>query len=412
MLDRNPSNEMRISFISQFSYILLLSINIVCAVAANAAPVEGRSTDSKAQSNFKSGRSSPSTSNSSKTEKTQISANELDSARELVAGRLFTRAANLIASLKKRDPNNTQVLIVSGELFEARGQLDEAARDFARAAELNAADPVPMVSLSRLSLKQLELENSLSYAQQAVACDPTNLPARVAFIDVLLACDQTGEAERHLKFIAQNDRGKPEIERLAYRLALKKGDYSAARIHLANSKAAQSSLAEHYVSGIGSSAIGSSIGLAKSRFLDEAPITAANPDLANTDGGLTLMPRSGTVYSFDESDLLEAMGDYAGARKILETTVNADPDSFEGKIKLARLLESHFHDYDGALNYFEDALKMDPLSATAMAGRDRCQAKRRNLSLQLKIALREFWAQIKADSERDQRHTHGANKTK
>lgn len=266
----------------------------------------------------------------------------------------YTQAEAAISKLLKERPDDLALRLLYGDLLEKIGHFDEAETEYSRAAEIDASDPVPTVNLARISLKQLELERSLSYAQQSVARDPSYLPARLTYIEVLLACDQTAEAERQLKFIPEKEKNQPDVAILAYRLALKKGDYSGAHRYLMLARNAKSS-------GNGAQVE-----------------TSSTPE----------------KLSIEEADLLDTLGKYDAARKILEAIVENDPESFEAKLKLARFLELRYHDYEGALRQFEDALRMDPLSATAIAGKERCQSKRRNIALQIKIYLREIWGQL------------------
>jgi tetratricopeptide (TPR) repeat protein len=131
---------------------------------------------------------------------------------------------------------------------------------------------------------------------------------------------------------------------LWYRLAMKKGDFAAANDHL-----------------------------------NKAIAVSAEP--GKSDDGLL----------FDKSDLMQTIGDYDTAKKDLEQIIAKEPNGLTARLRLARLLESQFHDYQGALEQYNEALRIDPLSAAAIAGKERCQTKGRNIALQLKMSLREAW---------------------
>lgn len=294
-----------------------------------------------------------------------------EKAKSLVSAHRFSQAEHLLSELCSAHPDDVRVHMLFGELLEALGRMDEASKEFARVAELDPSDPIATINLAKISLKQLELESSLTYAQQAVARDPSFLSARTTLIETLIACDQTGEAERQLKYISEKDRGKRSVQKLAYKLALKKGDYNGAHHFLMNINQA-----EH---------------LEGAQKTDHSALEKSGPGNNTAEEEST----AGSISVLEEIELLETLGKYSEARKKLETIVSAesDSDTFAARLKLARLLESKFHDYDEALNNFNEALEIDPLSATAIAGRDRCTAKRRNLALQLKIWLREFWTQ-------------------
>jgi tetratricopeptide (TPR) repeat protein len=273
-------------------------------------------------------------------------AKEVNAAHALIKEHRYTQADALLSTLEKAYPTDPELPMVRGNLLREIGQVDRAIHEFARAAELAPSDPFPLIALADLSLKQMELEQSLTYAQQAVASDPSCLPARVELVDVLLQCGQTAEAERQLKCIPEESKQDPSVEQLAYRLSLKKGDLSSARSHLKKTM----------------------IGSNKNK------------------GSLNLR--------LEESDLLETMGDNKAARSELEKIIQDDPDSLSARLRLARLLEKQYHDYSAALVNYKEALRIDPLSAQAIAGNERCLLKRRNIALQLKMALREFWSKF------------------
>lgn len=271
--------------------------------------------------------------------------NAIDSVRRLVDEHHYKQAEALLADLSIRFPGNMELSMLRGKLLKQTGRVSEASSVFADAAQLDPQSPFPLIELAQLSLKQLDFDTSLSYAQQAVARDPSCLSARITLIDVLLACEQTAEAERQLKCLPEQFKDKAELELLAYRLSQKKGDLFGASNHLHRA-----------------------IAVSKNH----------------------LEPR----LKLEECDLLESMSDYQGCRRVLEEIIAANPDTLESRLRLARLLETHYHDFAGAFLQYEEALRLDPLSAPALAGRERCRVKRRNLALAIKVALRDFCSGI------------------
>lgn len=270
---------------------------------------------------------------------------ETDTARRLIKEHRYKQAETLVSTLLKNSPDDADLHMIQGELLREKGQIDNATSAYARAAELSPSNPYPLIALSELSLRQLELELSLTYAQQAVASDPDCLEARLTLVDVLLQCEQTAEAERQLKYFPEESKGRPEVEILAYRLNQKKGDFVSARKHLM------------------------------------AAISASDKE-------------TNLQLRLEACDLLQTLGEYTESKRELEKIIAANPNSLEAHLRLARLLETQFHDYPGALGQYDEALKLDPLSAAAISGNERCKLKRRNIALALKIALREFceWA--------------------
>lgn len=267
-----------------------------------------------------------------------------ESVRSLISQRRYKQAESVISDLLRKDPQQADWHVLHGELLRQTGQLEESADEFARAAELSASNPVPLICLAELSMKQLNQDLSLSYAQQAVARDPSCLPARICLIDTLLQCEQTGEADRQFKCLPAKFHTDYKFELLAYRICLKKGDLFGASNHLRRA------------------------------------IKANPPDSFE--------------LKMEESDLLQNMADYESCKSALENMILTNPDSLSCRLRLARLLETQFHDYASALHQYNEAVRLDPLSAPALAGRDRCQRKRRNIALQLKVSLRAFFAEL------------------
>ncbi len=267
---------------------------------------------------------------------------DLEKARALIKEHRYSQAESLISELEKKSPQLAQVHMIKGELYIKSGQPDRAVAEFEQAAKLSSSDPYPLICLAQLSLQQLDLDSSLDFARQALKRNPECIDARITLVDALLQSEQTAEAERQLKSFYGKEKGRSELELLAFRLNKKKGDYVTALNHL--SKA------------------------------------------------LSSLPGENIELQLEECELLQMLGDYDNARNKLEQITIKNPDSIQARLKLARFLESHFHDYSSALMQYTKALKLDPLNATAISGQERCRTKKRNLALQIKLALRELFA--------------------
>lgn len=278
------------------------------------------------------------------------SAFSLDSVLKLIKEHHYKQAENSLTRMLNEKPDDANVQQTYGLLLRETGQIDKAMASYARAAELDSSSEVPLIALSELALKQLDLDSSLSYAQQAVACNPHSIAARTALIEALLQSEQTSEAERQMKYIPEKDLKTPYMEMLQYRLMQKKGDFLSARRHL-------------------------------------------QAALDSTGNEVTVSLR------LEQCELLETLGENTAAKHELEKILVGDPDLLDARLKLARLLETQFHDYAAALQNYNEALKIDPLSAAAIAGVERCQTKRQNLALQLKIYLRDFLNWVDAQSQ-------------
>src|SRR6185369_3131095 len=106
---------------------------------------------------------------------------ELKSARDFMKGHRLSRAEALLKPLAEKYPDDADLAMVYGTLLRELGQFGLASKEFARAALLAPADPFPLIGLAQLIVKQMELEPSLVYAQQAIARNPACLPARLEY---------------------------------------------------------------------------------------------------------------------------------------------------------------------------------------------------------------------------------------
>lgn len=277
----------------------------------------------------------------------ELASEEIRQAQTYLDEHRYKNAEALLSKLLESAPRAFDVRLLSARLFRETGQLEKASDEYAKAAELDEENLEPLLALAEISLQEMQLDLGLSYAQQAVSRDPSSSRARFILIDALLRCDRSGEAERQIKLLPKESSGSFEYESLAYRLSLKKGDLFGARNHL--QRAIQ----------------------------------------ANRGKSLKLI--------LEEAELMQSMSEFARAKEILTRIVSEHPDYLEARLQLARLLESQFHDYAQSLVNYEEALRQDPLSVQAAAGKERCSLKRRNIALQLKTALREWWQSISQD---------------
>lgn len=272
---------------------------------------------------------------------------DLSTLNKLIKEHKFILAEDEIQNLLKSHPGIPEAHYAYGNLLRTTGQIDQAKDEFNRARELDPKDTKPLVALAEICLNNMELDQSMSYAQKAIALDPDSLNARAVLIAILLKSERTNEAERQLHSLLQEKKPTPELDFLAYKLNLQKGAYRKAR---------------YYLEAI----------LAKSD--NQTP---------------ELLLELAKVYA--------ATGDYEKSRDTLELLTSTNPLLNEARLRLAHSLEGHFHNYQAAQEQYKEVLRMDPLSIEAIAGIQRCQNRQRNIALRLKTALREELSKLFPD---------------
>lgn len=263
----------------------------------------------------------------------------LTTLEKLIKERRFILAEDEVQKLLRQEPDNSAVHYAYGELLLITGQLDLASYEFKRANELSAKDPKPLIALCNLALQNLELNDALSYARRAVAANPASLQAKIALISALLKGEQTSAAEHEFSYLAKNDLDNPDIALLAYKLNLQKGDYQEAKQYLET---------------------------ALNKYDTQTP-----------------------ELLLDLADIYAVTGNYKKEKEILESINTANPFHSEARLKLARNLEFHSRDYHAAEEEYSEVLRLDPISAAATDGIERCRVKQNNIALRLKSAIRE-----------------------
>lgn len=258
----------------------------------------------------------------------------------LVADKKYNQALAEAGRLSHEKAADPKFHLVYAELLLKTGNQAAAIRELTLASRLSPGDPGPLILLSDLYLDNLELEQSLDCASRAVSIAPRNAAARIAYVRALLKSDQTGEAERQLKWVLHRQAGGSQVQLLAFELARKKKDYPAARQALAAVMASSS-----------------------------------NPS---------------TELSLSLAELLEESGDYGGAVACLEQLMKQRPDAPEPRLRLARILEVYFQDFDRAAVLYgkEDRVR----SAEALAGVERCRRKQRDVAWRWKLHLHRLFS--------------------
>jgi len=179
----------------------------------------------------------------------------------------------------------------------------------------------------------------MKYARQALKVNPQSTYARNVLVTALLQSDRLSEAQAELAVALKKNDRNPSAWHLASQIQAKKGDFNAAR-----------------------------------KYLESA--VSLNPE--NTDWTLELCR------------ILESSGDAQSSRKYLEHVISLKPEAIDARLRLARNTEFFAHDYDSATRLYRTTLRLDPANAQAIAGIDRCNGKKNNIALRMKLALQSF----------------------
>ncbi|MBY0356686.1 MAG: tetratricopeptide repeat protein [Candidatus Obscuribacterales bacterium] len=260
--------------------------------------------------------------------------------KRLVQERKFIQAEDEAQKLLRTNSNNPEAHYAYGELLRASGQLDQASYEFNRVIELAPKDYRPQVALAEICLDNMELSAALDHAQRAVDIAPKSLAARIGLISVLLKSEQTSAAEHELNDLFRQNKNNNELVLLSYRLCRQKGDYQEAKRYL------QAVLSK---------------------------------------------PQSRTPSLLIElAQMYSATGEYDKEKTLLESIIDSYPLIPEARLRLARNLEAHGHNYKEAQAQYLEVLRIDPTSSAALAGLQRCSVKQNNVALRLKLLLRKL----------------------
>lgn len=260
--------------------------------------------------------------------------------KRLVQERKFIQAEDEAQKLLRLHANNPEAHYAYGELLRASGQLDQASYEFNRVIELAGKDYRPHVALAEICLDNMELSTALDHAQKSVAIAPKSLAARVSLISVLLKSEQTSAAEQELNELFRQNKNNSELFLLSYRLCRQKGDHQEAKRYL------QAVLSK---------------------------------------------PQNRTPSLLIElAEMYSATAEYDKEKTLLESIVDSYPLIPEARLRLARNLEVHEHNYKEAQAQYLEVLRIDPTSSIALAGLQRCSVKQNNVALRLKLFLRKL----------------------
>ncbi len=251
----------------------------------------------------------------------------------------YVKATNLLDRMIAVSPSNPQLRIAGARLYRQMGLF---ARSMAEYKQLMKAYPnliEPVIALSQMYMEYLNLPQALSLARQAVSMDAAHREARIALCTALIASDYLKEAEDELTTLQKQSAGDPEVNYVAYKLYLKRGQLDKARHEL--------------------------------------------------EAALAIDPSNGQ-WLLDMSELCQLQGDYAEANRCLQRALDTDPSSVDKLNKMAIMQEYFFRDYDQAMDQYRKILEIDADSVTALAGLDRCKTKKNDIAGAFKYQIRNM----------------------
>ncbi len=261
----------------------------------------------------------------------------------LTKAQSYVKATNLFDRLIEADPNNPQLRLAGARLYRRMGMFARAMSEYKLLMKSDPNLVEPVIALSQMYMEYLNLPQSLTLARHAVSLKPNDKEARIALCTVLIASDYLKEAEEELGKLQKQGGSDADVNYVAYKLYLKHGLMGKARQQL--------------------------------------------------EAAMKLDPSNGP-WLLDLSELCEMQGDYAMANQCLQRALYADPLSVDKLSRMATLQEYFLQNYDQAIEQYKRILTIDPNSVTALAGLDRCKARKNDLAGILKIQIRALAARL------------------
>jgi tetratricopeptide (TPR) repeat protein len=241
-----------------------------------------------------------------------------------------------------QNPKQASVHLEYGKFLMNAGLIDRAISEFERAAQLDPNDSEPLIALAEIYSQNLDHDKAAVYAERALKIQPSSSSARIVLLTSLIQRDRIDQAERELNRLLTTNSRNPRVLQLAYMVKTRIGDFNEA-----------------------------------SKYLQEA---------------VRLQPGK-TDWVLELCRLLESNGQSDAAFSQLQTLLARNPNSLEARLRLARNLEFYRHDYDQAIIEYGRVLEIDGKSPVALAGVERCKAKKNNIALRLKQAMKSWFGQ-------------------
>jgi tetratricopeptide (TPR) repeat protein len=247
-----------------------------------------------------------------------------------------------------------------GKVLLAHEYRKEAAIAFAKAAELNPAEPRwPYFEATALELEQYDaVAPLLQRTVDLLGTSSPNLAPRMRLAEALLERGQLDQAEAQLKFVLERDPGEPRALLAMGQLAIARGQNAEARRDLERSRNYAPRVKRTHV--LLASVYGR---LGEKALADQANVRAQElPERFSWGDDLAAEVddvRTGRTAWLDQADLLTSLGRTTDSINLLRKTVNTYPDSARGWLSLGMVLqmENRLAESEFALR---KAIELDP----------------------------------------------------
>lgn len=127
------------------------------------------------------------------------------------------------------DPQSSEGHLLLGRLLADAGQTDEALEEYRTAARRAPGDVRPLLALARTSLDEGRVPQALLHARAAIRLAPGDKDAVLTLVTALIAEPGLDEAARTLSALSAKLPSDPDVAVIEGRLALARGNMSAAR---------------------------------------------------------------------------------------------------------------------------------------------------------------------------------------
>lgn len=283
----------------------------------------------------------------------------LEHAEYLARQGTFSSARDELKMLIGKYPNNVAIHLAAARFYRSIGAFGLAAKQYQKTIDLGADLSEPYLALAEICIANNDSQQALKYANKSLSLDSSSKRALVALITAQLNTGKFEQARKRLAGVLSGTVGSKDadLNYLAYRLTLERRQLALAK-----------------------------------QCLNQA--IKLRPD--KTDW---LLDQADLYWSLaeDSNDSKQKLANYCETRRVLEKEfLVREPHAVPGFIKLGKILEFYFHDYDAAERQYQEILKIDPDYVAAIAGLDRCKAKRNDLAGQMKL---EFWKTFDQFSE-------------
>lgn len=137
-------------------------------------------------------------------------------------------AADLATQAAKDTPGNPRVQLAAGQALMIKGNLDEAATHFQRAADEDTSSPAAQLALARLELLRKNYAALLDHADAALRIRPNDTSARLFRVIGLTGTKAYGAAKSEAEQLAHDTKDAPQVEMQLGLIALAQGHYTDA----------------------------------------------------------------------------------------------------------------------------------------------------------------------------------------